>query len=320
MFTDKLFEKVLTEPNKHGATTLFIVSGYASPAIIYKHLNIAKNVSVQLIIGMASKDGIKLGFHKNFQRLVLTDFPGRFSCKYSTSDIPAHLKLYSWYKGTKPYKGFAGSANYSQPAFSEKQLEVMVECSPSTIKKIFDKVLHTCIDCCDPKVDDYIFFYEQQKTISPKGSKKRKTFEQTTEKQFDIKSAKGHITLSLLTKQGIPGTRSGLNWGQRPGRNGNEAYIPIPVQIMRSGFFPPARTHFILLTDDDESLDCTIEQGGEKAITTYKNNSLLGEYFRKRMGVPNKRKVNLADFNKYGRSYIDVYKIDDITYYLVFSK
>ena len=32
--------------------------------------------------------------------------------------------------------------------------------------------------------------------------------------------------------------RSGLNWGQRPGRNENQAYLAVPSDIQKSNFFP----------------------------------------------------------------------------------
>ena len=32
--------------------------------------------------------------------------------------------------------------------------------------------------------------------------------------------------------------RSGLNWGQRPGRNPNQAYLKVPSIEQQSGFFP----------------------------------------------------------------------------------
>jgi len=80
MFTNNLFDTVLIKPALSGAKTLYIVSGYASPAIVYQHLNHVNDVSVNLIIGMAKRDGIRLGSHKTFKKLASSDFPGRFSC------------------------------------------------------------------------------------------------------------------------------------------------------------------------------------------------------------------------------------------------
>ena len=48
------------------------------------------------------------------------------------------------------------------------------------------------------------------------------------------------VTLPLITgkkeKQRVP-YRSGLNWGQRPGRNENQAYLSVPSEIQKLNFF-----------------------------------------------------------------------------------
>lgn len=93
------------------------------------------------------------------------------------------------------------------------------------------------------------------------------------------------VTLSLITRLGEPGRHSGLNWGQRQGREPNEAYISLPAKIARSGFFPLEKRHFTALTDDRKQLTLRIEQQNDKAITTPVRNSDLGEYFRNRLGL-----------------------------------
>jgi len=56
---------------------------------------------------------------------------------------------------------------------------------------------------------------------------------QTADKDEDT------ITLSLLVKRtGETPGRSGINWGHRSNRDRNQAYINIPADKMRSGFFP----------------------------------------------------------------------------------
>ena len=89
------------------------------------------------------------------------------------------------------------------------------------------------------------------------------------------------VLLPLITKRtGEPGTKSGLNWGQRTKRNKNEAYIPLPHTIAKSGFFPLNKQHFLAVTDDHHTLQLRVEQQNDKAITTPASNALLGEYFR----------------------------------------
>jgi hypothetical protein len=66
-------------------------------------------------------------------------------------------------------------------------------------------------------------------------------------------------------------------------------------------------------------LDAVRAQAGGKAIHTYKDNSILGKYIRKRIGIPLGKYVTLSDLKKYGRSDVTIYKIDDENYYMDFS-
>lgn len=119
------------------------------------------------------------------------------------------------------------------------------------------------------------------------------------------------IHLSFLTRTGEVGKRSGLNWGQRQGRNKNEAYIPLPINIATSGFFPLNKQHFLVVTDDHHTLLLRVEQQNDKAITTPASNALLGEYFRNRLGLPNGAYVHTSDLINYGRTDVSFIKIDD---------
>ena len=129
------------------------------------------------------------------------------------------------------------------------------------------------------------------------------------------------ITVSLLAKDGSLPQRSGLNWGQRPEqrREPNQAYIRLPSSVYKTDFFPDVTIHFTVLTDDNKTLICTRAQQNAKAIHTPHNNSLIGEYFRNRIGVANGESVRKDDLIKYGRTDIDFYKIDNETYYMDFS-
>jgi len=49
---------------------------------------------------------------------------------------------------------------------------------------------------------------------------------------------------------------SGLNWGQRPGREQNQAYLSVPAYIQRSNFFPEPGIPFVIECDDGEVFDC----------------------------------------------------------------
>ena len=73
------------------------------------------------------------------------------------------------------------------------------------------------------------------------------------------------------------------------------------------------------MTDDHKQLILRIEQAGDKALTTPLNNSLLGEYFRNRIGVANGAFITKNDLERYGRTDVTFYKIDDEQFYMDFS-
>ena len=131
------------------------------------------------------------------------------------------------------------------------------------------------------------------------------------------------ITLPLtIKKKGthIVPQRSGLNWGQRPGRNQDQAYIPIPAYIQRSGFLPKFAIKFVVQCDDGHELSLVRAQGNGKALQTYEDNAILGRYFRKRLGVVFGDRITIYDLEKYGRYSIDIVFLEDNKYFLDFSK
>jgi len=101
---------------------------------------------------------------------------------------------------------------------------------------------------------------------------------------FSKKLTTHYVRISLIVTSGgrerVP-DRSGLNWGQRAGRNPNQAYLPIPAADQRSGFFPEVGEAFSVECDDGFKLTLVRAQQNGKALETPDNNALLGEYFRR---------------------------------------
>lgn len=115
--------------------------------------------------------------------------------------------------------------------------------------------------------------------------------------------------------------RAGLNWGQRPGRESNQAYLQLSPSVHKSNFFPLRSIHFTVFTDDNKTFICTRAHKNPMGagIETPQNNSLIGEYFRNRLGLPNGAFVRKEDLIRYGRTEVTFYKIDDENYYMDFS-
>lgn len=313
MLTRNLFDLVLVQPAREGCDRLRIVSGYASAAMASRHLEALSkdpglaNVGIELIVGMTPSAGIDVSNHKGFQDLSRR-FVGRFACSYLMENPPVHAKVYTWCKGVQPVRAFVGSANYTQAAFTS-QREAMDECDPKLALEYYESLIPETIFCTHHEVENIVRVHMEYEQQPPRGE----------EEAGSAQPGGESVTLSLLAGNGRIHARGGLNWGQRPGREPNQAYIPIPMDIARSGFFPPVGVHFTVLTDDGSLLICTRAQQGGKAIETPLNNSDLGRYFRRRLGVAPGAFVTEQDLKRYGRTDVTFYKLDDETYYMDFS-
>lgn len=326
MLTENLFDNVLIQPAKHGADTLYVVSGYATAAMTFHHFEslqklLGKRIHLHLMVGMCPYDGLSLSNHRGFQQLASNNFPDHFECSYITSTPQVHSKSYSWYKNREPVAGFIGSANYTQNAFSRSQRELLVTCDPRFGFDYFQSLVSDSIYCTHSEIENYIQIYRDTYGGRRKKEQLQKQgIELIVPQQSDLQGLPA-IRVSFLDKDGNLPQRSGLNWGQRPEehRDPNQAYIKLPSSVYKTDFFPPKAVHFTVLTDDNKVLICTRAQQNDKAIHTPQNNSLIGEYFRYRLGVPSGNPVTKMDLTRYGRTDVDFYRIDEETYFMDFS-
>ncbi|NLK00344.1 MAG: NgoFVII family restriction endonuclease [Clostridia bacterium] len=315
MISCNIFDPVLLDPVRDGADELYIVSGYATSAMAFHHLKKIEECglaegSVNLIVGMTSLDGISIDNHKGFQSLMGL-YKDRFVCSYVFNQPPVHSKIYVWCKRDIPVSAFVGSPNYTQNAFY-RQREVVNACDPKEALKYFSSLSKETIYCTHGDVDNVVRMHKkiytepEDKSMSP---------------GKPIITGLETVNVSLLNHMGEMHGKAGLNWGQRGARNRNEAYIPLKADIVHSDFFPEKGIHFTVNTDDGKILICTRAQGdsGGKAIQTPHDNSLIGEYFRNRMGLMSGDFVTKNDLLNYGRTDVDFYKIDFETFFMDFS-
>lgn len=325
MIISNLYEEILIKPCRDGeANELFIVSGYATPAMVLRHFEETCDIKINLLLGMAKNGGLGIRKHQAFKQMVEEDFAGKFQCSYINLPISVHSKTYGWFNGTTPISGFLGSANYSLNAFSKRQHEAMNNNSPNEIYDYYHDMLETSINCTSDQIGE-IFTLEdeiQNKFKLTLSSSPRLQPNFTKIPLVNLTEGTDYIKLQLITDNKGPlrvPEKSGLNWGQREGRELNQAYIPIPVSIQQSGFFPSRGIPFVIYTDDNQFLDCVRAQENGKALHTYRNNSILGKYFRTRIGVSFGGKVTLDDLKSYGRSDVVIHKIDNENYYMDFA-
>jgi hypothetical protein len=269
-------------------------------------------ISINLIIGMCPTDGISMMSHRGFQDIIRDYNPlpnySQFMCQYVYRRPEVHSKVYIWLRDDTPISSFVGSANYSQTAFSASRREVLDRCNNEEALEYYGQIERDSIFCNNPDVEGLVTIYREAQRFEFEG------FE-----QHEATHTRDRVVLSLLSDTGETGNRSGLNWGQRPGRDPNQAYIPLPSRIAHSGFFPLDRQHFTVMTDDNIALIFRVEQQNDKAITTPENNSRLGEYFRNRLGLGSGAYVSRADLERYGRTDITFIKFDDEHYFMDFS-
>lgn len=317
IISSDLFKHILEVPMQQGADELRVVSGYATPAMVSRHIHLARenelNVKIRLLVGMCPSDGISQNNHRGFKGLVGGEFHGAFECSYIFNRPSVHSKVYAWLRNGKPVCGFVGSANYTQNAFSKNQMEAMVPCVADTAFNYFQSLTENSIYCTYNEVEGLINIYQNR----------------ATQKQFaESGGLPNHLVglssvkISLLTKYGVVPARSGLNWGQRPeaGRDPNQSYLSLRAEVYKTDFFPERAVHFTVLTDDGKTIICSRAQDEGKGIHTPHNNALLGEYFRNRLGLASGAPVTKADLDSYGRTDVTFYKVDDETYYMDFSQ
>ena len=316
MIERNLAEQILFFLIGEGADTLRILSGYATPNMaswLIKNLQEKKlgPIKIQLVIGMTVYNGMSVDVHKGFVELHKNHYPwqSQFSCGYVYEQPPVHSNLYVWSREDEPIKAFTGSMEFLQNSFVSGRLELAEECDVKRASDYFDAVEAKSIYCDNSEVEEYVVIKKQHPFLDEEG-----------ETQIQL-SGEGvtHVTLSLLSRTGEVGMKSGLNWGHRNNRNRNEAYIPLLSKMANSGFFPLKKQHFMARTDDGCNLILRVEQANNKAITTPMSNALLGEYFRRRLGLANGAFVSLSDLKNYGRTDVTFYKIDDETFYMDFS-
>ncbi len=310
--TEDLFQQVLINPAlQPKVARLQIVSGFATASMADRHMeqlsDLKAKVSIELIVGMTKQCGIERAQHMAFCQLAERGAYGLdFSCRYVVNNKPVHAKAYLWSTNRgSPVVAFSGSANYTQRAFGNAQTENMVSTACSSVRTLYEAVMRDTVDCLEKKaVSRYLIPTETRRI---RGIPRTKEIPDET------------VALSLLTRTGKIHEKAGLNWGQRKGRDKNQAYIPVPSNIVKKKFFPPRGEPFIVMTDDEDSFIFVVAQDGDKALHTKESNALLGEYIRTRMGLQSGQRVTLEHLKKYGRTNVSFTKIDDETYLMDFS-
>lgn len=316
MFLKDSTQNILFDPLKSEVDELCILSAYATPNMLSWYMKNIYNkttvpIKINLIVGMVPFDDLSVSVHEGFKSLVATELPDEIAsmkCSYVTQQPAEHVNLFIWCKGGQPVSAFMGSANFVQSSFvGRHRNELMNTCNPEEAMRYYESIISRTVYCNHAEIEEYIRLRPTHPVLDEECN--------LVNGADDLDS----VTLSLVTESGETGKHSGLNWGQRSGREPNQAYIPLPSTIAKSGFFPLEKRHFTAITDDHHQLTLRVEQQNNKAITTPVRNSDLGEYFRYRLGLRNGAYVTREDLDRYGRTDVKFIKLDEETFYMDFS-
>ena len=312
VYSEKVVDKLLFEPIHKGANHLCILALRATPSMASwlittyaeRHLG---NIAIELIVENTAENGINSVLHQGFKELQISSsmqLQKSFSCSYLYQPPATEENYYIWFRDEMPIQAISCSYDFTQASLLRNNTGGFTARAVPYAYSLYEKIIGRTIYCNHSEVEDYIVIHSSNSAYAVTNS------EQT----------ENSVLLPLITKRtGEPGTKSGLNWGQRTKRNKNEAYIPLPHTIAKSGFFPLNKQHFLAVTDDHHTLQLRVEQQNDKAITTPASNALLGEYFRNRLGLANGAYVHLDDLISYGRTDVLFCKIDEEQYYMDFS-
>lgn len=332
LFSADLYRRGILDPVSRGANELRVISGYATPSMASQVLTdcrdeFRRDVGLQLVVGMTGLEGISINAHRGFESLQEDPPAGRIRVQYMPTGLPVHTKLFVWLRDGVAVSAFAGSSNFTHNGFllgrnGNSRSELLVEVDPTEALSEFTSIEKKSIAIDHPDLLDEVTV--RRKVAAPEWS------EPALDDASAFNELLGSETVILpLVMTGGPKvtrgevhTRSGLNWGQRPehNREPNQAYIPVPAPVARSGFFPPRGVQFLVSTDDNKAIIMVVAEDGDKALHSPQGNHLIGEYFRHRLGVANGAPVQTQDLLNFGSRFVRFYKTDDNSYFMEFDR
>lgn len=322
MYTENLDQYILIRPAEtKKCNSLKIVTGYTDIECITRHLIALSEIDglgkvfVEMILGMTSNKGLTEKKHKDILNLIsrISDDKGmpHFSCRYKFKGEDIHSKVYIWCKDEKPAFAFCGSANYSMNAF-HKRREAMEACDATEALGYYNSLLCDTISCNDSTLASKLHF---SKSCEKSAETDEFNIENLSWEMFAGKTPIDECTVSLLmaNEEGT-GFGSGLNWGIRKDgtkREHDQAYIPYNAKNRKDGFFPlkkkPSEKNnpiFKVVPNGFDPFFMRIAQQGNKGIQTAESNSLLGQFFRKKLGVPSGTFITKEMLENYGKTYV----------------
>ena len=316
MRTQGLFHEVLIAPALEGADRLLVVSGYASAQLCERHLNALRalgcSVEMTVVVGMAGEAGLAIDAHRAWQKLEREQ--RSLTVLYTPRGTGDHSKTYVWSQQGVPTVAWTGSANYSQSGFAfvaRQRTETLTPVDAGDALAVTRATVDSAISTSEAEVSNLVDFYEVQVAevrvpveVGPPS----------------IETAEASVNLPLVqVRTGeVHNAGAGLNWGHRGARRRSEAYIPVPKEVQRSGFFPEVGVPFEVETDDGSRFTMVRAQQNGKALHSADDNSIIGRYFRQKLGLEPDAFVTTDDLRRFGATVVRFTAVGNGRYRLEF--
>lgn len=334
LFVQDLDNVIMGRTQEVQCDELDIISGYVGPAPVKMLQKLPFKVTV--IYGMYGAEGIRDRLH----RALLKENKNLSNVDILYSTKPVHSKCYIYKHKGKIVSALIGSANFSTNGLTTPYKEVLADTPYTTfdaLDRYFEFVKNASIDCTDAVA---------------KSNPKKVDGIQPDKYNAEICTMPLYTTINGIDC--VP-EKSGLNWGMAKYSgshvNENDAYIALPAEIIAKypQMFPakqkqPTNIRDVFRIDhrDNDCIEMIWDDGTEmkgllegsristndgiktaypKQLSSSPHKKVLGEYIRKRIGVPAKRGnyITLEDLDRYGRRTVDISLLGEGIYYMDFS-
>lgn len=319
LFTENLEEIIFNRHELFQTDELIVLSGYVGPRPVQRLQNLP--FMSRVIYGMYGSEGIQLPLHNS----LLAIQNGFENVNIFYSNLPVHSKCYAWRDRGQIVHALIGSANFSTNGLTTPFREILAETTRDSfhpLNEYINRVLLNSQSCLE--IDAV-----------------------NLQEELPIQEI---CLMSLLMANGETHNASGLNWGYM--KNGlpsrkrgiDDACIPISMDDIRNfpELFPLKQVYPLnhdnrgraqrhndtieIIWDDGISMEGLLEgsqpQNGPfypKQISSFPSKREMGEYLRRRIGVPLGQPVRKHHLDRYGRWNIGVSLLGEGVYRCDFS-
>jgi hypothetical protein len=329
IYTKNLQNTLLQRHHSNGADELIILSGYSGPSPIKK----ASSLGIKLTFIHGIKSALDNRLLHTYQNLSVG------SSKVLVSDYYNHSKVYCWLKGNSPVDVLGGSANFSNNGLNSRvDGESLYEIEKNDFSRTFNYLIRV--------MNDSKHCSKVTLPRKPIPSVASTMGQLKYDRVIAMSPPKAEIYLGGRGR--TIQTKSGLNWGHGRGNNNadtaeirlrNDLVNAIPALFPFNGVnpnsgsgqsFKSSTPDAEFLFDDGYIMDISFEGiGGSskiakglknfKQFSSFPSKSILGGYFRRRLGLPPGTLVADNHLLKYGRDTITLELISPGVYFCDFS-